>query len=112
MFGLCSSGKKTSCGQSKPKKSACGKKSCKPGKVTRNAFFNFLREFRVKHCDWPVTKIAVEGAKCWCKMSPCDRKKYLDMARCAPKMKRRRKHKRGGSCGRKASHRRPKRRCG
>ncbi|KAL3271674.1 hypothetical protein HHI36_022148 [Cryptolaemus montrouzieri] len=106
MFGFGCAAKKKTCSKPKKKKSSCGK-SCKSGKVTRNAFFNFLREFRVKHCDWPVTKIAIEGAKCWCKMSPCDKKKYIDQAHCAPKAKRRRKkHKCGARKRRKRSCRR------
>nr|CAH7735588.1 unnamed protein product [Callosobruchus chinensis] len=39
------------------------------GPITRNAFLNYLRRFKKKHCNWHVSKIAVEGAKCWCKMS-------------------------------------------
>ncbi|KAK9892419.1 hypothetical protein WA026_019869 [Henosepilachna vigintioctopunctata] len=107
MFGLCGSPEKSHCAPKKaqscaPKKvkrkeSSCkakSGKSCRPGKVTRNAFFNFLREFRVQHCEWHVTKIAVEGAKRWCSMSEAERKKFIELAKCAPKMKyRRRKHK-------------------
>ncbi|XP_045478210.1 protamine-like [Harmonia axyridis] len=56
------------------------KKKCKKGKITNNPFFNFLRLFRCKHRDWPVPKIAVEGAKCWCAMTEAEKKRFYRQA--------------------------------
>lgn len=67
----------------KPKRSSC----CKKGKLTNNPFLNFLRFFRIRHCGWPARKIAVEGAKVWCKMSKCQRKEFYKMARKKSKCK-------------------------
>ncbi|CAH1376217.1 hypothetical protein MTP99_017586 [Tenebrio molitor] len=88
------------CGKAKSKKRrhrrrrGKGRKSCRPGKVTRNPFFNYLRWFRKKHCGWNMIKVAVEGAKCWCKMSDQNRRKFYKEACSAPKMRRRRSSRR------------------
>lgn len=60
---------------------------CKMGKISRNPFFNFLRCFRVRHCGWPAKKIAIQGAKAWCKMNKCQRKVFYKMARKRSKCK-------------------------
>lgn len=88
---------RSSCGRRKRSRSSCSrrrkrsscsrKSSCRPGKITPNPFFNFLRVFRQKHCSWPVTKIAVEGARIWCRMSKCEKKKYRELACSAPRYK-------------------------
>ncbi|XP_044253793.1 protamine-like [Tribolium madens] len=92
----------------RPRRRGC-RKSCRPGKLTRNPFFNYLRWFRKKHCGWSAVKVAVEGAKCWCRMSDQQRRKFYQEACRAPKSKRR-------SCstrrkGRSCSRRRRKRSC-
>lgn len=88
---------KRRCGRSKRRKRSC----CRPGKLTRNPFLNFLREFRKAHCDWCPTKIAVEGAKCWCRLTECQKQKYRQQACSAPRTKRCRKKKRRRSCKKK-----------
>nr|CAH7730419.1 unnamed protein product [Callosobruchus chinensis] len=78
------------------------RKRChKGGRKTTNPFLNYLRVFRKHHCDWPVTKVAIEGAKCWCKMTAEQKKKYYRQA-C------RQQHIemkcRGGAKGKKKAH--------
>nr|XP_008197382.1 PREDICTED: protamine [Tribolium castaneum] len=113
----------------RPRKRRGSRRSCRPGKVTRNPFFNYLRWFRKKHCGWSAVKVAVEGAKCWCRMSDQQRSKFYREACKAPKFKkrrscssrrsrsrRRRRHRGGSSCGgrsrRSRSRRRRKSSCG
>ncbi|XP_017784726.1 PREDICTED: protamine-like [Nicrophorus vespilloides] len=94
-------------------RSGCGKKKkChRSGKVTRNPFLNFLRQFRRQHCGWSVVKIAVEGARVWCKMGKHEKEKYRREASCAPKTKyKRRKSRCGSKHGRKRSRSRRSRR--
>nr|CAH7721050.1 unnamed protein product [Callosobruchus chinensis] len=60
-----------------------------------------------KHCNWHVTKITVEGAKCWCKMSNREKEKYY-AEECKSKRSRPRRRSRRGrrsSC-RSSRHRR------
>nr|CAH7765500.1 unnamed protein product [Callosobruchus chinensis] len=85
------------------------KSSCASRYRRRNAFLNYLRRFRKKHCNWHVTKIAVEGAKCWCKTSSREKEKYYAGA-CKSKCSscRSRPHRRSGS--RRKLHRRSSRR--
>ncbi|VEN44194.1 unnamed protein product [Callosobruchus maculatus] len=52
------------------------RRSCARRRRRRNSFLNYLRRFRKKHCNWKVTRVAVEGAKCWCKMSRREKQKY------------------------------------
>nr|CAH7765501.1 unnamed protein product [Callosobruchus chinensis] len=84
-------------------------KCYRKGPIIRNAFLNYLRRFRKKHCNWHVTKIAVEGAKCWCKTSSREKEKYYAGA-CKSKCSscRSRPHRRSGS--RRKLHRRSSRR--
>ncbi|ENN71260.1 protamine-like [Dendroctonus ponderosae] len=107
---------------------SCGKRSrrrsrrrrgrkCRPGVKTKNPFLNYLRVFRKKHCRWPQSKIAVEGAKCWCKMNDQERHKFYKQA-CSMRKKgkgkrRRRKSRSRGRCGkrRRRSRRRKKKTC-
>lgn len=95
----------------KRRKKTC-KRTCRGGKVTRNPFFNFLREFRKKHCGWNAVKVAVAGAKVWCRLDECKKQKFRKLACGAPKMKRRNRcGKRGGRRrGRSRSRRRSCRR--
>lgn len=61
---------------SRTKRAVKRKKCHKSGPKTNNPFLNYLRVFRKKHCNWPITKIAVEGAKCWCSMSKEDKARF------------------------------------
>nr|CAI5835926.1 unnamed protein product [Callosobruchus analis] len=75
------------------------KKRChKEGRKTSNPFLNFLRIFRKQHCGWSVKKVAIEGAKCWCKMTPEQKRKYY---RQACKQQHAEMKCRGGSKGKK-----------
>lgn len=106
--------KSRKCGKSSKK----SKKNCaRPGPVIRNAFFNFLRDFRRQRCGKPMTSISKEAAKKWKCMSICKRSKYIKEAcgagdKCGKKKSRRkaktRKHRSKSSkrCG--AKKRRPK----
>lgn len=60
----------------------------KQGPVTRNPFFNFLRDYRKKHCGKSVVEIAREGAKEWRSMSEQQKEQYIKSACLAPKTKR------------------------
>ncbi|KAK5649504.1 hypothetical protein RI129_000533 [Pyrocoelia pectoralis] len=68
----------------------CGGAKTK-GKVTRNAFFNFLREFRRNNPGKSITETAKLAGACWRKMSPVDKEPFCKMAASAPKMARRSK---------------------
>ncbi|CAH1986853.1 unnamed protein product [Acanthoscelides obtectus] len=82
------------------------RKSChRQGPITRNPFLNYLRRFRKKHCKWRVTRVAVEGAKCWCKMSRRDKQKYYAEA-CKSKRGRSRSRARRKRRGRSGTRRR------
>lgn len=54
---------------------------CKGGRLARSAFIIFLRCFRMKHCKWTPRKVAVEGARCWCKMDKRQKMRYFKMAK-------------------------------
>lgn len=61
------------------------------GPTSINPFLNFMRVFRRRRCGWPVSRIAVEGAKLWCRMRCEDKKRFYRQA-CAlrkPKTERR-----------------------
>lgn len=83
------------------------KRKCRPGPKTKNPFLNYLRVFRSKYCGWPQTKIAIEGAKCWCKMSDQQRAKFYKQA-CS--MRKKGKRKRGRSRKRRSKRRKSKKR--
>lgn len=72
---------KTSC--SKPAEAPC--ESDSDAKITRNPFFNFLRDFRVCHQDESSKEIAVNGGKQWNTMSEKDKSKYIIQAFRTPK---------------------------
>lgn len=61
-------------GKKRPSRSQCNSK--KKNKTRKNPFFNFLRELRSKHPDWPSVKISVEGGRKWSSLTPDQRKKY------------------------------------
>lgn len=65
---------------SRRNKSECRVKKCaRSGKVTKNAFFNFLRCYRQKqeNCGKRMSDIAVRGAKVWNCLPECQRAKYV-----------------------------------
>ncbi|CAG9767965.1 unnamed protein product [Ceutorhynchus assimilis] len=57
------------------------KRKCNPGKLTNNPFLNYLRVFRRKHCKWNQARIAIQGAKCWCRLNEKQRRKFYKQAR-------------------------------
>lgn len=69
------------------------KRCARPGPMTKNPFLNFLRVFRKRHCNWPITKIAVEGAKCWCSMSKMNKGRFYREACALQKKNRKSKRK-------------------
>lgn len=98
-------------GRSRRKKRKCGR----PGPKTNNPFLNFMRVFRRKKCGWPACKIAIEGAKCWCRMNKKDKMRFYREACSMRKKKRgrrgrRRRGKRRGGCGKKRRRRKKSRR--
>lgn len=56
-----------------------GEKCYREGKVTRNAFFNYLRTLRKQYCGCTIIEIAVQGGKKWKQMSECEKKPFRDM---------------------------------
>lgn len=48
-----------------------------PGVVTRNPFFNFMREFRVCHQGMSIIEQAVQGGEEWNNMSKEAKSKYV-----------------------------------
>lgn len=81
-----------------------------------NTLNNFMKALTAKHLDWSPSKIAVEGAKRWCRLTPMGKAKYNDYnilrsavrTACCEKKRRRKK-----SCQKrkKSRCRRPKKRC-
>lgn len=51
------------------------------GRVTNNAYLNFLRSFRRTHYGLPPQEIIRRGARKWCSLTPEQRKPYYRMAR-------------------------------
>lgn len=78
-----------------------------PGPKTTNPFLNFMRVFRRKRCGWAASRIAIEGAKLWCRMSRRDKMRFYREA-CALRKK---KHRRKGH-GRRRSGSKRRRRSG
>lgn len=92
--GRCSRGCSKSRRRGGHKRSHRQKKKChRTGPKTNNPFLNYLRVFRKKHCNWPITKIAVEGAKCWCSMSKDEKTRFYKEA-----CQRQKKSGKKGSC--------------
>ncbi|KAF2886943.1 hypothetical protein ILUMI_19230 [Ignelater luminosus] len=80
------------------------KKCYKAGKITRNPFFNFLREYRSKNCGMTVIALAKAAGAIWRKMDATQREPYCKLAQSAPKTPRcRRRHK---------NHQKKKNKCG
>jgi hypothetical protein len=58
---------------------------CKSGKLTRNPFFNFLREIRPTLCGHSVVQVAIEGGKRWRTMTDSQKLTYYQDARKVPR---------------------------
>lgn len=63
------------------------------GKMTRNPFFNFLRDFRKCHQNELATVVATRGAEKWNCMSDEEKSKYVVQAFRTPKKYYRRRSK-------------------
>lgn len=63
------------------------------GKVTRNPFLNFLRDFRKCSAGMSAKDIAVQGAEKWNAMEECDKVKYIVQAFRTPKKYYKKKNK-------------------
>lgn len=50
--------------------------ACRPGKITKNAFFNFVREIRVQRCGYQQTVIVQEAARKWRAMTCLEKSRY------------------------------------
>lgn len=116
--------KKSACGKrrthrrGKSRGGKKGKKCARPGPIIRNAFLNFLRDFRRKKCGKSMTNISKEAAKKWKCMSICKKSKYIKMAcniggrGCGGKKRQRSRSRKRSSkrskCGKKRSSRRRK----
>ncbi|KAF7285475.1 hypothetical protein GWI33_010573 [Rhynchophorus ferrugineus] len=55
-----------------------------PGKITRNPFFNFLRDFRAANRGLSISEISQKGAEAWRNMKREDKIAYYKMAKEAP----------------------------
>lgn len=68
------------------------------GKVTRNPFFNFMREFRAQHSGVSQKEMIALGAREWNCLDPQQKEKFQKMAKAArAKEEARRKRKRSDS---------------
>ncbi|XP_056635511.1 protamine-like [Diorhabda sublineata] len=76
----------------------------RPGPKTNNPFLNFMRVFRRKYCGKPMSELAIEGAKCWCQMTPDQKRRFYREA--CSKIKKKRSRSKSRSKSRKS------RRCG
>lgn len=68
----------------KPRRMKC----FRAGVKTRNAYLNFLRDFRKTHCGMTPSQIVIAGAKVWNSMDINCKYKYIAMAVKQPKRKR------------------------
>lgn len=68
-----------------------------PDKITRNPFFNFLRDFRLCHKGLLAKEVAIQGAEEWNQMPEESRSKYNDQASNTPKKNYQRKQKQNAS---------------
>ncbi|TMW45775.1 hypothetical protein DOY81_009145 [Sarcophaga bullata] len=81
----------------------CDRRCCmRPGRVTKNGYLNFLREYRKKHCEFSsATEMVQAGAKAWNRLT-CEQKrryKYLKARRsCRPRRRSSCRPRRRSSC--------------
>lgn len=74
-------GRKRKKNQSNNKLKVSPVKRCyKAGKRTNNPFLNFLRKFRIDHCDMSITQMAKLAGETWNKMSITEQLPYIMMA--------------------------------
>lgn len=57
----------------------------KSGRITRNPFLNFLRDFRRSNGGLKLTELTRRGAEIWRKMNDRQKSPYCHLARQAPK---------------------------
>ncbi|XP_014093726.1 protamine-like protein 99C [Bactrocera oleae] len=84
--------------RSRPRRRRCGRKRkrcMKPGPVTANAYLNFLRAYRRKHCGLSPQETVQKGARRWCSLSPECKRRYM---RQACKMSKSKRKKRSAIC--------------
>ncbi|GJQ73198.1 hypothetical protein Trydic_g13581 [Trypoxylus dichotomus] len=72
-------------------------KSHRPGRLTRNPFLNFLREYRRTHCNMSMIQIACEGAKEWRSMTDEQKQQYARRSKADPRRGKRSKTSRGSA---------------
>ncbi|XP_037938748.1 uncharacterized protein LOC119671930 [Teleopsis dalmanni] len=70
------------------------KKCARPGPITRNPFFNFLRELRQNGCTADIIETAKCGAKLWNLLTPEQKQKYCK------KLPKKRKNPNQAACAR------------
>lgn len=77
----------------------------KAGRVTRNPFLNFMREFRTAYWGIPAAQVVTLGAKEWKGLSEGQKAKYVQMAKTVPKQaKRRRRREKSRDTRRRRRH--------
>ncbi|EAT45562.1 AAEL003164-PA [Aedes aegypti] len=54
--------------------------TCRPGKMSRNPYINFLRDFRKKHCGLHPVQVIRMGAQAWNCLRDQERLPYIRMA--------------------------------
>lgn len=94
-------------GSSPPKRSRSNNKT---GRVTRNPFLNFLREFRLAYWGVPAAQVATLGAKEWKALSNGQKAKYVQQAHLAPKEAKKRRSRKSKSKNKSRSRVRRRRR--
>lgn len=83
----------------KEDKKGVGKKCLKPGVLTRNPFFNFLRKLRAENCGLTIIQIAKKGGIEWRGMTDAEKCPFVMQAFSTP-----RKHRKKYRKSLKASH--------
>ncbi|KAJ8943237.1 hypothetical protein NQ318_009928 [Aromia moschata] len=61
------------------------------GRITRNPFLNFMRDFRKSNNGLKLTELTKRGAELWRKMNERQKSPYCQLAKQAPRRRRRRK---------------------
>lgn len=71
------------------------KSGMRKGRITRNPFLNFLREYRKGKDSRKMTSVASQAANKWKRLSEAEKRRYRKQAARAPPEKRRRIKKNG-----------------
>lgn len=58
----------------------CKRICCRPGKITNNSFFNFVRTRRPAHCGEKQTVLVQEAARTWNGMTSDEKSRYTKRA--------------------------------